>query len=282
MVLPRRPMLPLMRLAVVAVVTVGLALPTAARRSKRMSWRLRTLKNFRDSGALAGLPTGRIYRSDDPRYRPFRSCRALQRAGIKTIVKLNGYQSRMRFGFQPFWRRGPCRIRELVVSLPHGRTQGSLGMNIYQIGRRTLTKRRLRVVRHMERQLGLMLKELTRLKEQHLPLLFQCSLGRDRTGIVIALLQRIAGADREAVIREYVESHRTVGRTSATSIRPVLRRTHPTHRFLRKVLGLSWWQIHRLKWLVRGSQTRADQAPVPPARTTPHRRIGLRSPAPRR
>jgi hypothetical protein len=232
---------------------------------ERPRWRLRPLRNFRDAGALAGLPTGRLYRSDDPRYRPFRSCERLRAAGIRTIVKLNGFQRRLRHRRRPRWRRGPCGLPELVVALPYSKTTGAHGMTIYQLGRRRgLSREKRRVVRYMERQLRLLFTQLAGLRESELPVLIHCSVGRDRTGIVLALLQRLAGAQRSAVERDYVESKKTVGHTSVVSLRRVLRRLGPVPRFLRAQLGLSPGQLGRLRRLVRGPR-RARPRPRRPA-----------------
>lgn len=239
----------------------------AQARKRGTPWRLRPMKNFRDAGVLSGLARGRVYRSDDPRYRPFNSCARIHRAGIQTIIKLNGFQHRVRYGFKPYWRRGPCKLRELVVSLPYESSKGAWGMNIYQIGRRDLTRGRRKVVRHMERQLRLMFKELAKLKSEQLPVLIHCSLGRDRAGIVISLMQRLAGASRANVERDYVESKRTVGHTSARSVRKVLRRTRPVRHFLRKVLGLNYWDVSRIRRLLR--LPTVVRTPAPPTGVGP-------------
>lgn len=240
-------------------------------RKRRTPWRLRPLQNFRDAGKLSGLRTGRVFRSDDPRHRPFNSCQRILRAGIKSIIKLNGFQHRVRYGFRPYWRRGPCKLRELVVSLPYGRSKGARGMNIYQIGRRDLSAGRHKVVRHMERQLRLMFKELAKLKPEQLPVLIHCSLGRDRAGIVVALMQRLSGASPSAVVKDYVESQRTVGRTSARSLNKVLRRARPVRRFLRKVIGLNYWEVARVRRLMRALRPTPSSRPRP-VNTSPRAR----------
>ncbi len=209
------------------------------------------MRNFRDAGLLSGLARGRAFRSDDPRYNPFGSCRRLRSAGIKTIVKLNAFQHRVRYGFRPYWRKGPCGLRELVVSLPYGRSMGSHRLNIYAIGRRDLSAARMRVVYHMERQLGLMFKELARLKPHQLPLLIHCSLGRDRAGVVLALMQRLAGASRAAVERDYLASRATVGHVSVRSLRLVLGRMGSVRRFMRQALGLNYWDLMRIRRMLR-------------------------------
>ncbi len=247
-----------------------LALPAApgvaraGTRRKRTPWRLRELRNFRDANALAGLPRGRIYRSDDPRHNPFHSCEKLRTAGIRTIIKLNGFQHTVNYRRRPVWRTGPCGIPELVVSLPYSKTRGGHGITIYQLGRhRGLSAKRRRVVRYMERQISLLFKELTRLRESDLPVLVHCSVGRDRTGIVLAILQRLAGASRRGVEADYVASAATVGYTSVVSLRRVLRRVRPLRRFLRRQLGLTSWELRKLRRFVRGPRRRARPAPRP-------------------
>ena len=45
------------------------------------------------------------------------------------------------------------------------------------------------------------------LEPDNTPLLIHCQAGKDRTGILIALLQMIADADREEIIRDYLASN---------------------------------------------------------------------------
>lgn len=45
------------------------------------------------------------------------------------------------------------------------------------------------------------------LERNNTPLLIHCQAGKDRTGILIALLQMIADADREEIIRDYLASN---------------------------------------------------------------------------
>jgi hypothetical protein len=216
----------------------------------RAEWRLRELRNFRDAGAAMGLPAGRIFRSDDPRHRPFRACERLQAASIRTIVKLNANQGEHRMGRRPAWRRGACGLPELAVSIPYERTEGALGVSIYSLGRpRSPSMARRKVVRDLERQLGMMFRELARMDERRLPLLFHCSVGRDRTGIVLALLGLAAGASPAAVEADYLAS----GQTSAVTLRRLLGRVGRPERFFLRDLGLSNWEIRQLRRLLRGA-----------------------------
>lgn len=226
----------------------------------RRPWTLRELRNFRDAGLAVGLPPGRLFRSDDPRYRPFRACERLHAAGIRTIVKLNANQHRFRPNRRPHWRLGPCGLSELVVSIPYERTEGAHGANIYAIGRpRSRLQERRRVVAEMERHLGLAFRELARLRPEQLPMLVHCSVGRDRTGVVLALLTLAAGASPAEVERDYLASGPAVGNTSLVSLRRLLGRVGPTPAFLRRNLGLSHREIRKIRSVVRG--------PVPVAGT---------------
>ena len=42
------------------------------------------------------------------------------------------------------------------------------------------------------------------------PYLIQCSLGRDRTGVLIALLEALSGAGYDEIISDYMESYRNL------------------------------------------------------------------------
>jgi protein-tyrosine phosphatase len=229
----------------------------APRHRPAPDWRLRKLQNLRDAGVLAGLPTGRIYRSDDPRNRPFEVCGRLRALGIRTIVKLNGRQRTLDLTHRPTWGKGPCGLPELTASLPYNRTAGAAGVNVYHLGDRPDDPAKRAVVDYQRRQVAAVLAELSRLKESQVPVLIHCSLGRDRTGVVVALLQRLAGASREAVERDYLESLRTVGKISVTSLQRTLRRMPDVHEFLRQELGLSWWTLHLLRKVVLGPKAAA-------------------------
>jgi hypothetical protein len=250
--------LPLIGLVLVASGPSGEASPTKRPAS---GWRLRKLQNFRDAGALSGLPRGRIYRSDDPRHRPFEACALLQLHGIRTIVKLNGHQQVLDPQFKPGWGKGPCGLPELVVSLPYNSTRGAEGVSAYHVGASLPEPARQRVVEYVHRQLAVLFTELSKLKENQVPVLVHCSMGRDRTGVVLALLQRLGGASREAVEREYLESQRTVGKVSVVSIQKVLRRVPNVHEFLRKELGLSWWTLYQLRRVILGPKRPAPARP---------------------
>lgn len=230
----------------------------------RQPWRLRELRNFRDAGAAMGLPAGRIFRSDDPRHRPFRACERLQTASIRSIVKLNADQGRFQAGRRPHWTRGACGLPELRVSLPYERTDGAHGVNIYAIGRpRSRSAARRRVVSDLETQLGLLFRELARLRPTQLPLLVHCSVGRDRTGVVLALLALAAGARPALVEADYLASGASVGNTSVVTLRRLLGRVGSIPTYFRRHLGLSAWEIHRIRRLVRGAGATAGTAAVP-------------------
>lgn len=240
----------------------GVSARVGARRRSHLPWRLRALRNFRDSGLRSGAPRGRIFRSDDPRHRPFGACERIRRARIRTVVKLNARQHRIRWRSHPWWGRSYCGLPELRVSLPYSRTRGGNRVTIYHLGRRRgLRPGQARVVRYVERQVGLLLRALSTLQESDFPVLIHCSAGRDRTGIVVALLQRIAGLSRTAIEADYVESDRTVGHTSVLSLRRVFRQTRPWRRFLRKTLRLRGGQLRRLRRLVLGRSMGAWRAP---------------------
>lgn len=242
--------------------------PAAGPALHKIPPRMRPMVNLRDAGRLSGLPLGRVFRSDDPRTRPYRTCQRLRKLGIRTIVKLNAHQNRLDFNYKPRWRRGPCGIKELAVSLPYGRTRGAARMNIYKLVAKVRTPRRRRVQRYLKTQIRLMLLHLARLKNRQLPVLFHCSLGRDRTGVVVAILQLLAGASRSAVERDYLESGRNVGGTSVHAARRIARRLSPVNRYLRSELRLNRRTVTRLKRLFRAPAPGPGPGPARRSSTT--------------
>jgi len=54
-----------------------------------------------------------------------------------------------------------------------------------------------------------------------LPVVITCNAGKDRTGVVCAILLLALGADHDTVVKEYLRSNESYG---AESIGPILRR----------------------------------------------------------
>ncbi len=49
------------------------------------------------------------------------------------------------------------------------------------------------------------------LDEKHLPAVIHCTIGRDRTGLIAALIQLLAGVPRPAVVEDYLVSNESLG-----------------------------------------------------------------------
>ena len=47
--------------------------------------------------------------------------------------------------------------------------------------------------------------------EEHYPLVFHCAAGKDRTGVLAALVLELAGVDREVIVADYVLTGERIG-----------------------------------------------------------------------
>jgi protein-tyrosine phosphatase len=82
--------------------------------------------------------------------------------------------------------------------------------------------------------------------------LFHCSAGKDRTGVVAALVLTLSGVEREAVVEDFVASTERVKEIYATLLRS------PTHGPLLDGVDPKWLMCHREA--VEGLLDRVDEA----------------------
>ncbi|WAL49284.1 tyrosine-protein phosphatase [Rhodococcus pyridinivorans] len=84
------------------------------------------------------------------------------------------------------------------------------------------------------------------------PLLLHCAAGKDRTGVAVALLLRVAAVEPDDIIADYVstDEHMSAVLARITRFAPELGHTHPHDRDLRGVdpgaieIVLSHWESH--------------------------------------
>jgi len=174
--------------------------------------RIECAPNFRNLGGLPAADTRRIapglvFRSE--RVHPFvdsSDAAALAARGLRLVCDLRGPQEILAAP-NVFWRgqgveilemnvnedlRGVARL-DLLETLP-GET-GAL-----QMMRHTYRALPRAVSRHLE---GL----FSRIASGHVPMLVHCTAGKDRTGVVVAMLLAALGTPRQAIYENFLESN---------------------------------------------------------------------------
>lgn len=152
--------------------------------------------NLRD---LGGLPArtggvvrhGRIYRSDYPGF-AVADPRVFGSLGLRTVVDLRR-SSEIEFECVPWHESG---IKHIVCALSAGRESS---WHAKYTG--YLTHRPETVVSAMR----------TVIRGAAQPVLFHCAAGKDRTGVIAALVLSLLDVDDEHIVDDYVLTERTIG-----------------------------------------------------------------------
>lgn len=168
--------------------------------------------NFRD---LGGLPasggvtrSGVLYRSEGPRNFAPAQLEALQDIGFRSIVDLRSAQERTKAPHA--WHGPECRWLELDVNADlrvfghDGRERLILGPEP-EIAVSTMAETYREVVVALMRHWPIIAGALL---DGDVPMLLNCTAGKDRTGVAIALLLELAGVPRDAIIEDYLRSVR--------------------------------------------------------------------------
>ncbi|NLN31897.1 MAG: tyrosine-protein phosphatase [Bacteroidales bacterium] len=174
---------------------------------------IKSVLNFRDAGGLkltggGTMRKGLIYRSASPDRISGRDFKKLQALGIKTIADL----------------RDPAEFSKRKVKIP-GISIINLPLSFESVTRerlRPLMKRSydpgainrvinglyIDIVDAVRPVLGRTAELI--LETDNTPLLIHCQAGKDRTGVLSALFQMIAGAERDEIIRDYMASNESM------------------------------------------------------------------------
>jgi protein-tyrosine phosphatase len=171
---------------------------------------IRSILNFRDAGGLTNsrggkMRKGLIYRSANPDKISKEDLERLKLLGIKMIVDL----------------RGPSEFSAGRAETP-GIKRISLPLDFESATRKKLIPL---ITRHfnpeeINKVISDLYVELVEASKQVLPevaglilnagntpILIHCQAGKDRTGVLSALLQMIAGAGRDEIIKDYLASN---------------------------------------------------------------------------
>lgn len=166
--------------------------------------------NFRDLGGLttgAGLiRSGVLFRSEGPANFTALQLTALNSIGIRTILDLRSAREREEMPHQ--WHGPDCRWLGLDVNADlrvfgnEGRERLLVGPDP-QIAIDTMVETYREIPQSMASHWPLISECLL---GGEYPVLINCTAGKDRTGVAVALLLELAGVSREAILQDYLRS----------------------------------------------------------------------------
>jgi protein-tyrosine phosphatase len=151
------------------------------------------LQNLRDAGG-GPLRTGLLFRSDAPAHLDEESDRRLRALGLRTIVDLRRAREREFWPYELDWFGGRVVRLSLIGEArkpidPNNGGLGSFNRWVYEERGETLAE----IVGALA-------------TPGALPALLHCTAGKDRTGVVVALLQSWLGVPDDAIAADYQQS----------------------------------------------------------------------------
>lgn len=205
--------------------------------------KLKSGKNFRDIGGVklkdgSTLPTGKYIRG--------KTLFSLKQKDIDTLVKEYGLKTIIDLRTQQEREEKPNPPIEGVTYI---------NMPIFKESTAGITReygtRRLAAIRSMTSMPDLyrsmteeewldnlvaVVKKILAMSDDELPVLFHCSVGKDRTGIIAALLLFYFGASEEDIIEDYLYTNKT-NRVVRTFCSPVVFARLHSIKMVKKALG---------------------------------------------
>ncbi|MFI9629495.1 tyrosine-protein phosphatase [Streptomyces sp. NPDC052042] len=155
------------------------------------------VRNFRDAGGVGTLPRGVLFRSAALHRLAPEGVGALRRLGLRTVVDL---RSNPEVAERPdaveLVRAGHARY--LHVPLFEERRWPADQGELYPLMAERAGKAAVEVVRRL-------------IADDAAPVLVHCASGKDRTGVVVAVVQTLMGASEEEVLRDFLRSNTALG-----------------------------------------------------------------------
>jgi protein-tyrosine phosphatase len=161
------------------------------------------VQNFRDLGGYrtsdgGHTAWGRIYRADSLHKLTANDLLAYERLGIRRVYDLRSDAERETHP-NPF-----DSIQYAVIGRATGTEQRAIDAELFRAatdGEQLLRDLYLGMLEHSAPLLGQLLSGFA--EPDHLPAVFHCHAGKDRTGVVAALLLLVAGVDRDDILDDY-------------------------------------------------------------------------------
>ncbi|MBD0708890.1 MULTISPECIES: tyrosine-protein phosphatase [unclassified Streptomyces] len=212
------------------------------------------VRNLRDAGGVGGLPKGLLFRSGALDGLTAEGARGLTGLGIRTVVDLRSLPE--------------VAARPDVL---HGSGIGHLHVPVFAEQRWPDEQMELypAMAEHAGRAALTVLRRLT--AEEPAPVLVHCASGKDRTGVVVAVLQSLLGASEAEVTADFVRSNTELGLTTdSASPSPRAHNTRPVEpRHLHR--ALLWIRSHHGSlptWLRSHGATAHEVTTLPTGRDT--------------
>ncbi|MFF2008282.1 tyrosine-protein phosphatase [Streptomyces sp. NPDC058195] len=158
------------------------------------------VRNFRDAGGVGALPRGALFRSGALHGLTPQGAGTLEELGVRTVVDL---RSRPEVSDRPDSLHG-AGIRYLHVPVYAEQRWPQEQMELYPS-----------MAEHSGRAVLTVLRQLT--AERPAPVLVHCASGKDRTGVVIAVLQTLFGASEAEVTADFVRTNTELNLSLATT-----------------------------------------------------------------
>lgn len=186
------------------------------------------VRNFRDAGGVGTLPHGVLFRSGALHSLTAQGAQELEEIGIRTVVDL---RSRPEVSERPDSLHG-AGIKYLHVPVYAEQRWPQEQMELYPS-----------MAEHAGRAVLSVLRQLT--AEHPTTVLVHCASGKDRTGVVIAVLQSLFGATEAEVTADFVRTNTELNLTPETTPAPALQ-GHNTRPVAPEHLGraLLWIRSH--------------------------------------
>jgi protein-tyrosine phosphatase len=185
---------------------------TSAVSGNQRHFQLERCFNFRDLGGYPGLDRRtirwrRLFRSMTPEFASPDDVSALRSLGIRTVIDLRGprFNTSGPLGEPPARRVAVGRRRALVPN-----------PQALQAFRALPPEEALPLV--LDRMASSFAQAAGLVAESDGPVLFHCRLGKDRTGIMSALLLKLLGVDDSLVLEDYLHSDGSLDQTRALLI----------------------------------------------------------------
>lgn len=175
---------------------------------------LESARNFRDLGGVEAehqrlTKRGLVYRAGAPKSLSSADEQTLQRIGLKTIVDLRTPEEAEKI---PYSWSVSSAVNQLVIS---GQS-GDLTKYADRLDGENLTRSEVRNLmiefypRIVDTQTFAIKEVFALLSKGAVPLLFHCSAGKDRTGVIAALVLLVLGVSKEQVVEDYLATNNLV------------------------------------------------------------------------